>query len=158
MIVAVFDCSVYVQAALSRKGPAFACLSLAEADHVVLYLSPEILDEVKRTLAQPVLRRKYSKLTDESVARFLDGIETITVMTTANPSPVFSLPRDPTDEVYVNLAIAVSASFVVSRDPDLLDLMQDDEFCRTYPRMKIVDPLAFLRHVRAEVGRELGYD
>src|SRR5438105_1950685 len=103
MIAAVFDCTVYVQAALSRKGPAFACLSLVEAQHVTLYLSPDILDEVKRTLARPSLRRKYAKLTDENVAAFLENVEAITVIT-ENPPPVFSLPRDPTDEPYVNLA------------------------------------------------------
>jgi len=34
MIAAVFDCVVFVHAVLSRKGPAFACLQLAEAEHV----------------------------------------------------------------------------------------------------------------------------
>jgi len=47
MIAAVFDCTVFVQAALSRKGPAYACLSLVEAEHVTLYVSSDILDEVR---------------------------------------------------------------------------------------------------------------
>jgi hypothetical protein len=51
MIVAVFDCVVYVQAALSRRGPAFACLQVAEAEHVILHLSPDIIEEVRQTLA-----------------------------------------------------------------------------------------------------------
>ena len=157
MIAAVFDCTVYVQAALSRKGPAFACLSLVEAEHVTLYLSPEVFDEVKRTLAQPALRRRYARLTDENVALFLEHVEAITVIT-ENPPSVFSLPRDPTDELYVNLAIASSARFLVSRDPDLLDLMNDEGFRKAHPGIAILDPVAFLRHVRAEVANELGYE
>ena len=157
MIAAVFDCVVYVQAALSRKGPAFACLSLAEAEHLNLYLSPDILDEVNRTLGDPSLRRKYATITDETVAQFLEYLEKISVIT-QNPAAVFSLRRDPSDEPYVNLAIATSAPFIVSRDADLLDLMKDDEFRRTHPRITILDPPAFLRHVRAEVAKELGYE
>ena len=104
MIAAVFDCVVYVQAVLSSRGPAFACLSLAEEEHITLYVSPEILDEVKRSLASSSLRRKYSKITDESVETFLERVVAGASLT-QNPPPVFSLRRDPKDEPYVNLAI-----------------------------------------------------
>jgi predicted nucleic acid-binding protein len=56
------------------------------------------------------------------------------------------------------LAIAAQAAFVVSRDNDLLDLMKDEEFRKAYPALAILDPVAFLRHVRAEVAKELGYE
>jgi putative PIN family toxin of toxin-antitoxin system len=128
-----------------------------EAEHVTLYVCPEILDEVTRTLAQPALRRKYAKLTAETVTAFLADVEEITVIT-ENPPSAFSLPRDPADEPYVNLAVATSAHFVVSRDPDLLDLMKDDHFRTAYPRITALDPVGFLKHVRAEVARELGYE
>jgi predicted nucleic acid-binding protein len=80
MIAAAFDCMVYVQAVLSRKGPAFACLQLAEAEHVTLYLSPEISDEIKRALGYPSLRRKYPTITDERVSQFLEHLEKISVI------------------------------------------------------------------------------
>jgi putative PIN family toxin of toxin-antitoxin system len=96
MITAVFDCVIYVQAALSRKGPAFACLQLAEEEHVTLDLSPDILDEVNRSLGQPTLRRKYMQLTDERVTEFLSLLEAISIIR-QNPPAVFSLPRDPKD-------------------------------------------------------------
>ena len=81
MIAAVFDCVIYVQAILSRKGPAFACLQLAEAELLTLYLSAEILDEVKRSLVQSSLRRKFTKITDESVSQFLGHLEKIAIIT-----------------------------------------------------------------------------
>jgi putative PIN family toxin of toxin-antitoxin system len=156
MIAAVFDCSVYVQAVLSRKGPAFACLQLAEAEHVTLYLSREILDEINRALGYPNLRRKFPTITDERVSQFLEHLEKISVIA-QKPTEVFTLRRDPKDEPYVNLAIETAAPFIVSRDADLLDLMKDESFRRTYQRITILDPVAFLKHVRAEVAKELGY-
>jgi predicted nucleic acid-binding protein len=57
MIAAVLDCVICVQAALSRRGPAFACLQLAEAEYVTLYMSPDILDEIRRALSSLSLRR-----------------------------------------------------------------------------------------------------
>lgn len=57
----------------------------------------------------------------------------------------FSLPRDPKDEKYVNLALAANAQLLVSRDNDLLDLMDDDAFRTTYPDLTILDPVAFLQ-------------
>jgi putative PIN family toxin of toxin-antitoxin system len=152
MISAVFDCVVYVQAALSRTGPAFACLSLAEAELVALYLSPEILNEVRRTLDQPTLRRKYKQLTDERVSRFLEYLETIAVIT-QDPPPIFSLRRDPKDEPYVNLALETSSRFIVSRDADLLDLMEDEGFRKNYPRLTVLDPPAFLMYVREQAAK-----
>jgi putative PIN family toxin of toxin-antitoxin system len=156
MISAVFDCVVYVQAALSRKGPAFACLQLAEAEYVTLYVSDQILDEIRRALSYPSLRQRYTRITDETVSQFLEHLEKISVIT-QNPATVFSLRRDPKDEPYINLAVETAATFIVSRDADLLDLMKNEQFRKTYLGITILDPVAFLRHVRAQVAKELGY-
>src|SRR5438034_1772216 len=102
MIAAVFDCVVYVQAVLSRKGPAFACLQLAEGEYVRLYVSPDIVEEIKRALAYPSLRARYTTITEEAVAQFLEHLEKISIIT-PNPPAVFQLSRDPKDEPYVNL-------------------------------------------------------
>jgi putative PIN family toxin of toxin-antitoxin system len=156
MIAAVFDSVVYLQAVLSRKGPAFACLQLAEAEHIILFQSPEILSEIQRALGYPTLRRRYTAITDERVARFLEHLERISVVV-QNPLATFSLRRDPKDEPYVNLAIETAAPFIVSWDADLLDLMRDDHFRATCPTITVVDPVTFLKHVRTELGKELGY-
>lgn len=157
MISAVFDCVVYVQAVLSKKGPAFACLSLAEEEHVTLHFSTEILDEVKRSLQSPTLRKKYAQLTDERVEKFLERVVNAGTLS-QNPPPVFSLRRDPKDEPYLNLAIENHVSFLVSWDNDVLDLMNNDTFRKTYPTLRIMNPVAFLSHVRSEIGKQLGYE
>lgn len=63
MIAAVFDCMVFLQAATSDQGPAFACLSLVEAGEVRLSVSPPILGEIKDVLTRPAIRAKFPSLT-----------------------------------------------------------------------------------------------
>ena len=69
---------------------------------------------------------------------------------------VYRFERDPKDEPYLNLAIATHAPFLVTRDHDLLDLMQDDASRKAYPGLTIIDPPAFLAQVRAAVATESG--
>ena len=40
---------------------------------------------------------------------------------------IFTLERDPKDEIYINLALFTGATYVVSRDNDLLDLMDEQK-------------------------------
>jgi predicted nucleic acid-binding protein len=61
------------------------------------------------------------------------------------------------DEPYLNLAIEWAAPFLVSRDADLLDLMKDESFRKTYSGITLLDAVAFLKHVRPEVAKDLGY-
>ena len=112
---------------------------------------------MKRSLSSSSLRKKYAQLTDERVATFLERIVAAGTLS-QNPPAVFSLRRDPADEPYLNLAIEMHVSFLVSRDKDLLDLMKDDAFRTAYPKLAIVDPATFLRHVRSSVAKELGYE
>lgn len=62
---------------------------------------------------------------------------------------VFPLPRDRKDEPYINLAIASRSCYLVSRDKDLLDLIDDPAFRLAFPELTILDPptlLGVLRH------------
>ena len=61
----------------------------------------------------------------------------------------FELPRDPEDEPYLNAAIESGAQFLVTRDRDLLDLMNLDtkqgrDFQFRFPQLKILNPVEFL--------------
>jgi predicted nucleic acid-binding protein len=68
-----------------------------------------------------------------------------------DPVPeVFTYPRDPDDEAYVNLALAACAPYLVSWDKDLLDLANESTaegkgFRQRFPDLSILDPVAFLR-------------
>jgi putative PIN family toxin of toxin-antitoxin system len=157
MIPAVFDTTTLLQAAASSKGPAGACLALADEGRVKLHLSAVTFDEIRDVLNRPEIRKAFPKLTDQHVAGFLDHLAD-KGHRIENVPLVYRFDRDPKDEPFLNLAIATQAPFLVTRDTDLLDLMKDDEFRKAYPWLTVLDPVGFLKHVRTEVAKELGYE
>src|SRR5262249_50695319 len=120
-IRAVFDCMLFLQAATNDAGPAFACFQLVDDGRLTLCLSPEILAEVRDVLNRPKIRRKFPHLTEDRVEEFLASAQAKGIMLDEVPKE-FRYARDPDDEPYINLAIAVGAQYLVSRDSDLLDL------------------------------------
>lgn len=139
----VFDCMVLFQAAVRYGGPAAECLRRVEARGINLLVSPATLDELRDVMTRPKLARKFPILSDEHVTEFDTKIRAVATELTDVPT-VFALPRDPDDEPYVNLAIAGNAKYLVSRDRDLLDLMQDPTFTTAHPDLTICDPGQFL--------------
>ena len=59
---AVFDCMVLLQAAARATGPAAACLRAVRAGRLELFLSPDILSEVRDVLTRPKTLRKFPAL------------------------------------------------------------------------------------------------
>ncbi len=60
----------------------------------------------------------------------------------------YVLIRDPKDSKYLNLAITANASYVVTDDLDLLELMEPQsppgqDFRARFPSLQIVSPAAF---------------
>lgn len=152
-IVAVFDCMIFLQGAARRESPAGVCLALAEQKIIDLRVSRDILAEVGDVLRRPAVQSKFPALTDGVVAEFITALESIaTVIDTVNRG--FALERDPKDEPYLNLACAIGADYLVTRHADLLDLAIATEGVgqlvrEKHPRLTIVDPICFLRAVRA---------
>jgi predicted nucleic acid-binding protein len=94
---AVFDRVVLLQAAVSKKGPAFACLRLARAGQVRMVLSSDVLAEITDVLSRPELRRKFKSLTPEVAEAFLRDLTDNADFVSEVPE-VFTYPRDPDDE------------------------------------------------------------
>lgn len=147
---AVFDCMVFLQGAMRATGPAADCFRLIDVGIVDLCLSSEVLVEIREVLARPTLQKQHKSLSPEKVERFMAEVVAKASLIESVP-PVFSYARDPKDEKYVNLAVAASAQYLVSRDKDLLELMDQDfpdavDFRKRFPGITVVDPVAFLRH------------
>jgi putative PIN family toxin of toxin-antitoxin system len=141
---AVFDCMVYLQGAAREESPAAACFRLVEEGRLTLCLSPQILAEVKDVLSRPGLRRKFPPLTPQWVKTFVENAERKAMMVTDVPHAC-SCPRDPDDEPYVDLAIATGATYLVSRDKDLLDLMHEPAFRTRFPNLTMTPWLSCKR-------------
>jgi len=100
-------------------------------------------------LTRPQLRKKFSALTDDTVSAFLTRVSHFARLVRDVPKAV-GLPRDRKDEKYLDLAVAVRATYLVSRDADLLDLMQGQSvearsFRTNFSYITILDPVSFLR-------------
>ncbi|HKQ50235.1 MAG TPA: putative toxin-antitoxin system toxin component, PIN family [Phycisphaerae bacterium] len=146
---AVFDCNVYFQALINEEGPAGRCLSAALHGEIELYISRFVIDELRRTGMDLDLRAKFRHITDQRLNRLIANVEKVGRVLAQVPEQ-FVYERDPDDAHYVNLALAAAAKFVVSRDNDLLALMDGSrtegrEFRSRFPSLEIVDPKTFLR-------------
>jgi len=143
---AVFDCMIYLQAATNRNGASGACVQRVLFGEIELWMSVRVLAEIRDVLTRPKLRKKFPKLTLANVNVFLKDVSRF-AFHHHQPPAVFALPRDPNDEKYLNLAIAADASYLVTRDNDLLDLMLDPSFRAAYPNLEILGPAEFLQRL-----------
>lgn len=143
---------VFLQAAARELCPSGVCLQLVDSGVIDLFVSDEIIAEIRDVFKRPRLRRKFSALTDEFVEQFVAAL-------LDRASPVHEVPRvfvyerDPKDEPYINLAIAARADYLVSRDTDILalgDLERPEgrRFHDQFPQLNIVDPITLLRDVQ----------
>ena len=154
--IAVFDCMTFLQAVARSEGAASAWFQMVEAGRVKLVVSTAILAEVEDVLDRPKIRQKNPKLTDETVAAFLIRVRELAPPAIVVPA-AFAYARDPDDEPYLNLAIVSTAGYIISRDNDLLDLMQEDNpdgqaFRALTPGIQILTPPEFLRVLRYQVA------
>src|SRR5207249_10832702 len=141
----VLDCMVFFQAASRPGGPAARLfIEFVEAGHLTLFVSDGILDEVRDVLGRPHIRAKNPTITDERVENFLHRVVQVAEKLDVIPAS-YSLPRDPDDEPYLNLALAANAHYLVTWAKDLLDLMQDSDYRTQYPQLIILTPVALLQ-------------
>jgi len=150
---------VYLQAAAREESPAAACLRLAENHLVQLFVSRDILDEIKDVLSRPNIRARFSELTDEMVTAFVERLRKTADLIESVPRR-FTYARDVDDEPYLNLAIEVQANHLVTRDNDLLDLMKPTTagvvgFQKQFPFVKILNPVAFLKEIEQKVSERI---
>src|SRR3954471_12689337 len=89
-----------------------------------LYVSRAVLRELRRTLEYPEIREKNPQLTPVIIDAFVARLMFRGVLIRDVPH-VFEYGRDPGDEPYLDLAAAVSADYLVTRDQDLLFLATD---------------------------------
>lgn len=144
----VFDCQVFLQAALSDHGPAGRCLRAVDLRIVQLCLSGSVLAEIGDVLARPELQRRFERLTPTLIDHFLSRLRRLAVLVDDVPS-LFAYDRDPDDEPYINLAIAADATHLVSRDRDILDLRSEQSrdgrrLRELAPGLSILDPVQFI--------------
>jgi len=144
----VFDCNLFVQEIANRNSPARKALRLFFNGDISLFVSEPIIREVREVLNRAELRRKLPGINDRIVNAFLTKLEAKAILLTNVPEE-FYYERDPDDEMYINLAIVSNATYFVSRDKDLLDLMTTStdvarQFRSRYPFLRIMTAAGFI--------------
>jgi putative PIN family toxin of toxin-antitoxin system len=115
---AVLDPNVVISGLLSPKGAPAQLLSSWQRGHFEVIVSPKLLEELRRALAYPKLRRRITAEDAEAAGRWLSAGATHAEDPT-DPAPVRS--SDPDDDYLIALAAAHRAA-VVSGDRHLLVL------------------------------------
>jgi putative PIN family toxin of toxin-antitoxin system len=138
---AVFDCMIYAQALISPRGPAARCVEYVRQGGLLLVWSDYVLQEVRELPGKlPTKLRVTSDLVESFILDLAPHVEYVDSV-----GQDYVNPFDRDDSHYVNLAVAARAAFVVSRDGDLVRLMdvvrpEGMEFRRRFPDIQIVTP------------------
>lgn len=150
--VVIFDTGSVLQAAINPSGPSADAIDFMDRNEITVYTSPRLRSEYEDVLARPAIRAKNPQLTDAQAEAGLARFDTNAIMV-PNPPPYVNYPRDPDDEPVINLAIHVDADYIVTRDRDLLTLMDESLpegqfFRKRFPGITILNPVAFVLAIR----------
>jgi putative PIN family toxin of toxin-antitoxin system len=148
---AVFDCNVFLQSILNPDGPSGRCVDLARAGDVLLFTSDAIYIEIRDLANKPIGIERG--LTVEFLEAFIIRLRTFATHVDSVPD-IYTHPVDADDSCYVNLALAIGAKLIVSRDRHLLNLTNSAkpwsaEFRRRFPTFRVLQPHEYLTDLRA---------
>jgi predicted nucleic acid-binding protein len=98
-------------------------------------------------------RKLLPGINDRIVNAFLSKLEAKAILIINVPEE-FHYDRDPDDEMYINFAIVADATYLVSRDKDLLDLMTTSkdvarQFRLGYPFLRIIKAADFITTIES---------
>jgi putative PIN family toxin of toxin-antitoxin system len=118
---AVIDTSILVSSFLFPNSVPAQVLKLADKGIYDCYISAIILEELKRSLNNPKLRKSYH-YSDSAIKIWCDDLLRITEVITKPLPEIPPTCRDPNDEHVIAAAVAIGAERIVTGDRDLLDL------------------------------------
>jgi putative PIN family toxin of toxin-antitoxin system len=149
----VFDCNLFVQGIANRNSPARKALRLFFNGDISLFVSEPIIREVRDVLNRAEIRKLLPGINDRIVNAFLSKLEAKAILIVNVPEE-FHYDRDSDDEMYINLAIVANATYLVSRDKDLLDLMTTStdvarQFRSRYPFLRILKAADFITSIES---------
>ena len=141
MMRVVLDANVLVSALISAKGAPAQILSHWQEGKLDLVASVPILEELERVLHYPRLQERYN-LPEELIQRFLQLLEQQAML--VEPEDELSVvERDPSDNRYLECAVAGEAEHIVSGDGHLLGLKE-------YRGIQVFSPREFLALLKLE--------
>jgi len=117
----VLDANVVVSALIRSEGPSGRILErVARRPGVHAVVSPAILEEYRRSLGDPKVRR-HLRLPAAEVRTWVDALAFIADIVPGERA-VAAVAADPDDDKYLSAALEGRAEYVVSGDRHLLDV------------------------------------
>ncbi len=141
MIRAVLDANVLISAVLSTKGSPAAILACWQEGRLEIVVSEAILKETERVIHYPRIQGHY-QLSEEKIERFLGLLRRYAILSEPQEQ-IDVVQADPSDNRYLEAAMAGEASYVVSGDRHLLDLQR-------YRDIQILAPNEFMTFLKLE--------
>ena len=141
MMRVVLDANVLVSAVLSAKGAPAEIVAHWQEGKIELVVSETMLRELDRVLHYPRIRSRYV-LPEALVQRFLGLLRAGAVL--VEPEEELNvIDQDPSDNRYLECAVAGHAAYVVSGDDHLLAVGE-------YRGIRILPPREFLVLLKLE--------
>ncbi|MDZ4339862.1 MAG: putative toxin-antitoxin system toxin component, PIN family [candidate division NC10 bacterium] len=136
MLRAVLDANVLVSALIRPKGPPGQIVVRLLRDRAfTLVTSPDILSEVRRSLAYPRVR-KHLIASDDDLDLWVASLALVGEPVEGRLR-IAAVAEDPEDDKYIAAALEGRAQFLVTGDAHLLAL-------KTYEGVRMVTPRVFL--------------
>ncbi len=133
-MIVVLDTNVIVSALLSPSGPPGQIMNLWEADKLEVATSPQLLAELERVLEYAHIRGRFED--PQSTGAFLKRFRSMA--TVVEPQlDLDVIEEDPTDNRFLECAVAASASYIISGGDHLLAI-------KKYREIVILRPAVFL--------------
>jgi putative PIN family toxin of toxin-antitoxin system len=143
VIDAVLDANTLASGSVASHGTIALLINAFLADELRVFLSPQIVRELERTLAKPYFARK---LTAEAVADYLTTVRLAATLVEIT-AEVHGVATHPEDDLVLATALSAGVSYLVTGDIQLQEL-------GVYQQIHIVSPRAFLDALAAEEGAQ----
>ena len=144
----VIDTNIILRGLLNTRSLSGRILDAVEKRRVLLLLSKPVLDEYRAVLTDPAIVERFPELSTEAVEVALRRLRYLSEYFRSVRAR-FEFPRDPRDEMLIELAISGKATDIVSADNDLLSLPTghadaSKRLRQRLPNLSIVSPGEFL--------------
>lgn len=133
----VVDTNILVSRYLSPHGSSARVLDCWQGGQFDLLASEPILQEYEKVMKYARIRARHH-LTDEDIGEIIEDLREFAVLTELQPgNRVDVVKQDPSDNMFLECAVAGGADYVVSGDDHLLALGE-------FRSIQILSPAAFL--------------
>jgi uncharacterized protein len=137
----VLDVGQKVSATINAKGHPAQILSAWREDKFELYTSRPILEDLKRVLGYPRIRKRH-RWTDEEIEIFVDSLADAANLTPGELQ-INAVEQDPTDNKIIPCAVEGRVDYVIASDEHLVSL-------ENFQGIRIVSPRRFLSNLEGK--------